>query len=208
MENICTLEVTNDQLILIQQALDMYSRIGIGQLDVIKNHPSFQMSLEEACRPVKTPEVGDRTPQGTIIKIKRGHALITGSIKNGSWNEEHEWKKLKDVRLSVDYSKYHEIRDQVDNVFTDGRNLLWQNFKYGKNGGYGIHSDKVDETCRVAYDLYQVIRHEFWKKNPNRSFSTVDSSLHLTSKNSDLIVCKLDMDIDKVRDLKLKEIGI
>ena len=208
MENICTLEVTNDQLILIQQALDMYSRIGIGQLDVIKDHPSFQMSLEEACIPDKTPEIGDRTAQGSILKIKRGHALISGSVRNNKWSEEHEWKKLKDIKLSVDYSKYHSIRDNVDAIFAQGRNYLWQDFRYGKNGGYGIHSPKVDETCRVAYDLVQVIRHEFWKKNPKRSFITVDSSVNLSTKNSDLIVCKLDMDIDKVRDIKLKEIGI
>jgi len=36
-----THEETNKQLRLIQQALDMYSRIGIGQMWVIKDHPTI-----------------------------------------------------------------------------------------------------------------------------------------------------------------------
>jgi len=59
-----TLHLTDEQLIIVQQALDFYSRIGIGQFDKIKDHPTFQRFLEEVCRPKKEPEVGDRTPQG------------------------------------------------------------------------------------------------------------------------------------------------
>ena len=56
-----TLEVTNEQLRLIQQALDMYSRIGIGQLWVIKDHPTYYNVLHNKLRPKKEIEVGDET---------------------------------------------------------------------------------------------------------------------------------------------------
>jgi hypothetical protein len=110
------LELTDEQLWLVQQALDFYSRVGIGQFNVIKEHPTFEIYLEDVCRPTKEPEVGDRTPQGEILEIKNGKALINGSVdkKLNRWCDKKEWKKLKDVKLSTDYSRYHRIRDNVD----------------------------------------------------------------------------------------------
>jgi hypothetical protein len=187
-----TLEVTNEHLQLIQRALDFYSRVGIGQFTEIKDHPSFEKSLEKACKPKKDPEVGDRTNQGTILKIKRGHALISGSVAvDGKWSEIHEWKKLKDVKLSTDYGKYHEIRDNVDNRLAECRNMLIQDFSVGRNGSWGIFNEEADDSVRVAYDLVQVIRHEFWKANPKRSSVTVDSSVMLWCKDSEKIKCML-----------------
>jgi hypothetical protein len=187
-----TIEVTKEQLQLIQRALDFYSRIGIGQFTEIKDHPSFERSLEKACTPKKTPEIGDSTPQGKILKVKRGYALIAGSVKDNRWNEEHEWKKLKDVKLSPDYGKYHEIRDIVDNRLTECRNLLIQDFTVGRNGSWGIFNEEADDSCRVAYDLVQVIRHEFWKAYPKRSMMTVDSSVQIWTNDGDKIKCSLD----------------
>jgi len=40
-----TLKVSEEQLRLIQQALDLYSRVGTGQFSAIKNHPTFQKHL-------------------------------------------------------------------------------------------------------------------------------------------------------------------
>jgi len=51
-------------------------------------------------------------------------------------------------------------------------------------GIWGIYNPKVDETCREAYDILQVIRHEFWKADETRSNITVDSSVHLTTKDA------------------------
>ena len=180
----CTIECNEKQLQLIQRALDFYSRIGIGQFTVIKEHPTFEKHLYKVCAPDKTPEVGDRTPQGKILEIKDGKALINGSIdkKKGEWCDKPEWKKLKDVELSTDYSKYHHIRDVADVMFTDARNHLIQDRSVGTNGSWGIYNDKVDESCREAFNLIQVIRHEFWKLNPNRSSATVDSSVDIRIK--------------------------
>ena len=186
-----TLEVTNEQLQLIQRALDFYSRVGIGQFTEIKDHPSFEKALGKACQPKKDPEVGDRTNQGTILEIKDGKALIDGSVRNGMWNKAKQWKKLENVKLSTDYGKYHEIRDIVDSRLTECRNLLIQDNSVGKNGSWGIFNEEADDSVRVAYDLVQVIRHEFWKANPKRSSVTVDSSVMLWCKDSDKIKCEL-----------------
>ncbi len=170
------IELNNSQLRLIQTALDFYSRVGIGQFTEIKNHPTFQQHLEEVCRPKKTPEVGDRTPQGEILEIKGKKALINGSVdkKKKMWCDKPEWKKLEDVKLSTDYSRYHAIRDRVDTMLADARNVLINDI-LGVHGSWGIYNQHVDESCREAFGLIQRIRHQFWLANPNRSSATVDS---------------------------------
>ena len=140
-----TLTVTEDQLRLIQQALDFYSRIGIGQFGEIKNHPTFEKHLHIEF------EIDDKT----------------------------------------DYSRYHAVRDSVDNMLVQPRNMLYNNNSLSRNGSWGIFNPNVDDSCREAFDLIQVIRHEFWKKNPKRSSITVDSSLHLHCKDSDKIKVEL-----------------
>ena len=190
----CTLECNADQLKLIQKALDFYSRIGIGQFTEIKDHPTFQNHLYKVCAPDKTPEVGDRTPQGNILEIKDGKALINGSIdkKKKMWCDKPEWKKLKDVELSTDYGKYHYIRDMADVMFTDARNHLIQDRSTGTHGSWGIYNEKVDESCREAFNMIQVIRHEFWKLNDKRSSATVDSSVDSWIKDKINVVIKKD----------------
>ena len=190
------LELTDEQIRLVMVALDFYSRVGIGQFNVIKDHPTFQKSLYEFCTPKRDVTVGDRTPQGEILEIKNNKALINGSVdkKSGMWCDKKEWKNLKDVKLSTDYSLYHQIRDKADIMLADCRNVLIQDFSIGSNGSWGIFNENVDDSCRIAYDIVQVIRHEFWKKDPNRSSVTVDSSIHFSyrkDETSGKIKCQL-----------------
>lgn len=173
--NNCKIECTESQLKLIQKALDLYSRVGCGQFSEIKDHPTFQTHLEDVCRPKKTPEVGDRTPQGEILEIKGKKALINGGVKNGMWDKEPTWIKLEDVKLSTDYSKYHLIRDVVDNMFVEVRKELIQDKSLGRNADWGIYNPKVDETARTAFSILKKIRHQFWLNNPNKTNFTVDS---------------------------------
>lgn len=128
-----TLKVSEKQLRLIQRALDLYSRIGIGQFEEIKDHPTFQRHLANEYK------VDDKT----------------------------------------DYTRYHTTREMADNALVQARNVLYNDFTYGKHSSWGIHNPNVDDSCRDAYDLIQVIRHEFWKRDPDRSSITVDSSVHL-----------------------------
>ena len=141
-----SIRLTKEQLIVIQEALELYSRIGIGQFDKIKEHPTFENYLK---------------------------------------------KKFKNDEGKTDYSRYHEVRDTVDLMLVQPRNMLLNDLTLPKNASWGIYSPDVDESCRVAYDLIQVIRHEFWLANPNRSEHVVMSSVHLTSKDSYKIKVKL-----------------
>lgn len=190
------LELTDEQLWLVQNALDFYSRVGAGQFDRIKDHPTFQKHLSDACKPVKEPEVRDKTPQGEILDIKNGKALINGSVdKMGMWCDKQTWIKIKDVRLSTDYEKYHKIRGIVDIMLLEPRNVLYQDSSIGLNGSWGIYNPSVDDSCRMAFDIVQVIRHERWKKNEERSAVTVDSHIHFShrkDKSSDKIKCQLN----------------
>jgi hypothetical protein len=140
-----TLKVTKEQLRLIQDALDMYSRIGIGQLWGIKEHPTFEEILRKKC-----------TFDG-----------------------------------KVEYSLYHDMREKADKYFTLGRDTLLIDSTHGQHGSFGIYNQEVHESCRVAYDLVQVIRHEFWKADPERNENVVMSHVNLSTKDSDKIKVNL-----------------
>lgn len=181
-----TLTVTNEQLRLIQQALDFYSRVGIGQMDAIKDHPTFEGTLREKLRPKKPIEIGDRTEQGEVVKITKNR------IQTKGWwgaKEELRWFPKDQVKLSIDYTKFHLIRDAGVRTLTMGRNMLLSEMM-PYNGSYGIHHPSVDESCREAFDIIQVIRHEFWKANPDRSDITVDSSIYFISTGHN-VKCEL-----------------
>jgi hypothetical protein len=181
------LTVTDEQLHLIQKALDMYSRIGIGQMWAIKEHPTFENVLRDKLRPKKELEVGDSTERGEIVEIKKKTVKTKGSWSKGE--EVREWAK-DDVKLSIDYSQFHNIRDRAERILNQGRNMLLQE-ELHNNASYGIYNPNVDESCRIAFDIIQVIRHEYWKANPDRSDVTVDSSVHLSTKDSDKVKVKL-----------------
>jgi hypothetical protein len=181
------LTVTDEQLHLIQKALDMYSRIGIGQMWAIKEHPTFENVLRDKLRPKKELEVGDSTERGEIVEIKKKTVKTKGSWGKGE--EVREWAK-DDVKLSIDYSQFHNIRDRAERILNQGRNMLLQE-ELHNNASYGIYNPNVDESCRIAFDIIQVIRHEYWKANPDRSDVTVDSSVHLSTKDSDKVKVKL-----------------
>lgn len=191
-----TLELTKEQLHLVQQALELYLRIGIGQLEEVLKHPTFERNLENYFRPPKDPEVGDSTPQGKVLDIKEGKALIAGSVKDGMWNEEHEWKDLKDVVLSPSYDELHDYQEDIVKDLNKIKEKLYADGVQRHNyySSWGIHHSKVDPSCRMAYDIIQVIRHEFWKQNPNRSEYTVDSGSFFTyevDNSSHKIKCKV-----------------
>lgn len=189
------LEVTEDQLHLIQRALDFYSRIGIGQFDQIKDHPTFEKHLyKEFALGSGDFNVGDKTTRGEVVEVcPRGEWIKTkGSWSNGE--EIRRWEDIENIRYSTDYTRYHQVRETVDNALVHPRNMLYNNIKFGNlHGGWGIHHPNVDDSCREAFDIIQVIRHEFWKRNENRSSITVDSSIHFTSNKgeSNKIKCEL-----------------
>ena len=75
------------------------------------------------------------------------------------------------------------------------RNLLIQDPELPQHASWGIYNEDVHDTCRQAFDIVQVIRHERWKRNPNRSDITVDSHIHFshrTDNSSNLIKCEIE----------------
>lgn len=47
------LTVSKEDILLINQSLDLYSRIGIGQLDTILDHPTYERSVHELSKEVE-----------------------------------------------------------------------------------------------------------------------------------------------------------
>ena len=186
------LTVTENQLHLIQRALDFYSRIGMGQFWVIKDHPTFEKHLHREFALGSGPfKVGDKTIRGEVVEIDPKGKWIKTKGSWGKGDELKKWTAVKHIDYSTDYTRYHAVRDAVDNMLIQPRNMLYNDNSIGRNGGWGIYNTKVDDSCREAFDLIQVIRHEFWKKNPKRSNVTVDSSVHLSCKDSDKIKVEL-----------------
>jgi len=183
-----TLEVTEKQLRLIQDALDFYSRVGIGQMHEIVKHPTFENILYDRLSPKKPLNIGDKTDRGEIVEMGDGYIKTKGSWGNGE--KIKTWGDVHNIKHSIDYGRFHKIRDQAIDKFNEGRNLLIQEEMH-KNASFGIHNSDVDESCRVAFDIIQVIRHEFWKQNPFRSEMTVDSNVYIYTEDGFKIKCKI-----------------
>jgi len=191
-----TLTLTDEQLSLVQRALDFYSRVGIGQFEVIKDHPTFEEHLYSEFALKKGPiEVGDKTMRGEVVEIdkKRKWVKTKGSWGNGE--EIKKWTDVENIKHSTDYAKYHDVRNIIDDLFVQPRNMLINNITMSKHASWGIHNPSVHDSCRIAFDIIQVIRHERWKANKDRSDITVDSHIHFTHRkdnSSDLIKCILN----------------
>lgn len=189
------LEVTDEQLFIIQEALDLYSRIGIGQFDKIKDHPTFQKHLYNEFAKKGPFEIGDKTQRGEVVEIGEGYIKT-----KGHWSGKEEikkWEDVENVKHSTNYTRYHEVRDTVDLILVQPRNMLCNDRQLSKNGSWGIYNHNVDDSCRIAFDIIQVIRHERWKNNPKRSDMTVDSHIHFSHRkdnSSDKIKCQLNIE--------------
>lgn len=187
------IEVTEEQARLIEKALSFFSRVGIGQFSVITEHPTFERHLhKEFALGSGKFEVGDKTVRGEVVEVDPKYKWIK---TKGSWGEGEEikkWTDLDKIDYSTDYSKYHGAIDTAKKYLYSGRTVLYNDWSLSSNGHWGIYNPNVDESCRVAYDLEQKIRHEFWKINPKRSSITVDSSVHTSTKNADKI--KVDVE--------------
>lgn len=168
------IECSEKELYLINKALDFYLRVGAGQFKEIVDHPTFQKFAEDYCRPKRDPQIGDRTNQGEILEIKSKRALINGSIKDGKWSKVPEWKDIKDVKLSTNYDLYHELRRKFEENLCAARDTF-TNENLGTRGNWGIFNDNLDNSCVIAFHLYQQIRHELWKSKEEKVNYTVDA---------------------------------
>lgn len=183
------LELTNDQLHLIQKALDLYSRIGILQFEQIIDHPTIDSVIKDRLRPKKELQIGDSTERGEIVEITEDYIKTKGRWGNGE--EIKTWTDVDKVKLSTNWTEVHNIEDKIREKISEIKFLVTGEH-YGNGASFGIYNDKVDESCREAFDIIQVIRHEFWKVNPHSSVITVDSHIHKSSSNTKLPKVEID----------------
>lgn len=189
-----TVELNEKQLRLIQDALELYSRIGILQIDHILYHPSVEQMIMNQFRPKKDKlEVGDETERGTVVEVSEKYIKTKSywsdwkdradeeTVKNNpnGWVEEvRTWTDIKDIKLSVDWEQVHKTRDKVKSICSELKNTIANDSRItSPNASYGINRNNEGTHNTDAYDMIQVIRHEFWKANPNRNDITVDSSI-------------------------------
>jgi hypothetical protein len=183
-----TLEMNEEQARLVQDALDFYSRVGIGQMDRILDHPTYQKYLAKKLRPKKSFEVGDETERGNIVEIGEGFIRT-----EGHWNgqlETRTWTDVENINHSIDYSFYHEIRKKAEKTLNLGRNQLLCE-EIADNSYWGIHNPDADKSCRDAFDLMQVIRHGFWKTQPDRPENTVSSRVNFIDGSNSNFKCQI-----------------
>lgn len=197
-----TITLTNKQLRLIQNALDLYSRIGILQFDRILEHPDIDRIMYDKYTEKKELEVGVHTTRGDIVEIGEDYIKTKGSWGNGE--EIKTWTDIENIKVSPDWEKYHQAKEDCEFHFAYIKSFISNiDLGPGNRGSLGIHHENTSSS-RQAFDIIQVIRHEFWKENPTKSSMTVDSSINLTSGDSPVKV-KLD-DIKDIRKQKLKNI--
>lgn len=171
-----TITCTNEQLRLIQKALDLYSRLGIGQFTEIKNHPTFEEHLHREFALGKGAfKVGDETVRGEVVEIDKKGKWIKTKGRWGNGEEIKKWTDVDKIQHSTDYSLYHSRRDEVDKQLNIARNLLYNEFDMSHTGSWGIYNPKVDDSCREAFEIIKKIRFQFWLANPDKSGMTVDS---------------------------------
>jgi hypothetical protein len=193
-----TIKLTNKQLSLVQKALDFYSRVGSLQFEEIIHHPTIDSSIEDQFSPHRKFQIGDHTMRGEIVEIGEGFIKTKGTWGKGE--EIKTWTDVEKIKFSPDWDKVHRTRDEIKIYFNRIKFLIsGQDFT---NGNYGIYNEKVDETCREAYDMLQVIRHEFWKANPNHSDITVDSSTHLSHPDQEIKV-----ELDNIKDIRKQKLN-
>lgn len=180
-----TITLNNEQLHLIQAALELYSRIGILQFERILDHPTIDALIETQFTPKKKLEVGDDTMRGEIVEIGKKFIKTKGTWGKGE--EIKKWTDIDKIKLSPDWNEIHRTRDILDARFAEIKQVISGEY-YGKGGSLGIHNPDVDVSNREAFDMIQVIRHEFWKANAKRSNITVDSSVLLWTKQPSIIV--------------------
>jgi hypothetical protein len=173
-----------DQLYVIREALEFYSRIGILQIEELLNHPTIENLLVDQYSPKKEFEIGDQTMQGKIVKLDKNFVWT-----KGTWGNDEEVRKFdrSTIKHSPDWNKVHETKDQIRDLSNKLKQLVHKDL--GVNASLGIHSNDAHDTCRTAFDMYQIIRNECWKqKNPEAKSYSRSSYVFLTGDTHDFNV--------------------
>lgn len=171
-----TLTCSNEQLRLIQDALELYSRIGILQLDRILDHPSVEGMIANQFTSKEPIKVGDHIGRGEVVEIGKKYFKTKGSWGNGE--EIRKWTDMDALKHWPDYGKLHPHRDEIKRRLNEIKLLISGDYQIANiNASYGIHRTKEGQHNLEAYDMIQVIRNEFWKAEENPPQYVVSSSV-------------------------------
>lgn len=192
------IELTNDQLRLVQSALETYSRAGILQWRYVYDHPSVQNFLQESCTQGKEIKVGSQTMRGEVVEIGDGYIKTKGTWGNGE--EIRKWTDIEKIKLSPDWGKYHEKKQKIEKLFGEINRIILDDPMYPDQASPGIHNKNSYDSLE-AFDIIQVIRHEFWKANPNKTSSTVDSHVSINTDSP-----KVNVTLDTVKDIRKQKL--
>jgi len=153
-----TLTMDEKTFDLLVWALDLYSRIYLGQLEevlwTIQNDPAFP-----------TKDLSRR-----IVQLEALAQLV-----------QLAQRPLQSDALDDKYKVANFARDLLNVV-----RALVTGFPAGAS--YGIHSPEVDDRARQAYDIQQVIRHRLaWDRNPEGGITVnFDSPMRTSTEQLEL----------------------
>lgn len=194
------IELTDKQLRLVQDALELYSRAGILQWRYVYDHPSVQRYLKDSFTPNKELKVGTETMRGEVVEIGDGYVKTKGTWGNGE--EIRTWYDTENIENSPHWNKLHNAKNKIEELFGEVNRIILQDPTFPDGASPGIHNAKSRESLE-AFDIIQVIRHEFWKADTDRTSATVDSSININI--GPVVNVELDTLKDK-RKQKLKKL--
>jgi len=106
-----------------------------------------------------------------------------------------QFERIDDLMMwKSNYSKDQQKSERLNALISEMRDII-----YPELNGYahwGIFNPKCPEESKVAYDVIQVLRHELWKLDPDKRYSTVDAGRPIQSSEEEL--CRVDIVVEDV----------
>ena len=121
----------------------------------------------------------------TLPRLMQGQSGTLQELFESAW--EKRCKNATGHMMDDTWSGgWQAMRDDAEEVVKQVKERFWDRSWNEENGIY------YDETADILWDIYQVIRHQLWKDNPdpNKSKWTVDASSAMKYGSEPLAVIK------------------
>ena len=105
----------------------------------------------------------------TLPRLIEGRGRAYQDLLESAW--EKRSKKATGKMMDDEFEGgWQKMREDAETFCCEIKRRFWD---LPPNAAYGIHYDK---TADILWDMYQVLRHEIWKNNPDARNFTVDAS--------------------------------